>query len=122
MTVLIAEKVALTGRLRKALEQDKLTLQYQPQIDMRSQRVIGVEALVRWTDPDLGPISPDLFIPIAETSGLIERLGEWVLFEACRQTMEWRRCGLQSLQIVGQFVARTTPTRRCRVPCAAGTA
>lgn len=72
----------------------ELYLEYQPQVDARTEAVIGVEALVRWRDPEMGLVSPERFIPVAEDSGLIEPLGRWVLSEACRQLQRWREEGL----------------------------
>lgn len=81
----MAEKVLLSERLRLALGYDGIKLHYQPQLDLRTGQLCAVEALVRWTDPVLGDISPDRFIPVAESSGLILGLGNYVLDAACRQ-------------------------------------
>ena len=85
----MAEKVLLSERLRLALGYDGIKLYYQPQIAMQDGQVCGVEALLRWTDPLLGEITPDRFIPVAESSGLIIRLGSYVLDAACKQLSEW---------------------------------
>lgn len=85
----MAEKVLLSERLRIALGYEGIKLYYQPQIDMRSGSVPGVEALLRWSDPILGEISPERFIPVAESSGLILGLGSYVLDAACRQLALW---------------------------------
>ncbi|MBA4174974.1 MAG: hypothetical protein C0505_00200 [Leptothrix sp. (in: Bacteria)] len=85
--------------LRQALDNDDLQLAYQPQVDLGTGTIFGVEALVRWTSKQLGPVSPAEFIPIAEQSGLIGRLGDWVLREACRQAAAWRREGLPALRV-----------------------
>ena len=80
--------------LKAALESDGLSLHYQPQVDMETEALCGVEALARWTHPTRGNLSPDVFVPIAEDSGLIQVMGEWALREACRQLAHWRAQGL----------------------------
>ncbi len=77
--------------LRFALERHQLSLDYQPQVDLESQRVIGAEALLRWRHPDLGAVAPSRFIPIAESSGVIVSIGAWVLEEACNQAAAWQK-------------------------------
>jgi len=94
-----SSKLALEGRLRRAMENRELVLHYQPKIDAGSGRVLGVEALVRWSHPDMGLVPPSQFIPVAEETGLIVPMGEWVLNEACRQAIEWRAQGLKDLSI-----------------------
>lgn len=88
------ERVRLQSRLKRALQQDALELHYQPQLCARSGRVVGVEALLRWTDEELGVVSPDRFVAVAESCGLIQPLGDWVLRTACRQIAQWHRQGL----------------------------
>ncbi len=83
------EQLTLEHNLRKALKKDQFLVYYQPQIDLRTQKIIGAEALVRWQHPELGMISPAQFIPIAEETGLILPLGEWVLRTACQQAKKW---------------------------------
>ncbi len=86
-------RLSLENRLRKALEREELELHYQPKLDLASGRVIGAEALLRWQHEELGAISPAQFVPLAEETGLIIPLGEWVMGEACRQARAWRNSG-----------------------------
>jgi predicted signal transduction protein with EAL and GGDEF domain len=99
MNAASVERLTLESGLRRALESDGLELHYQPQIDVRSGKIVGAEALLRWKHAERGYISPTTFIPIAEDSGLILPIGEWVVEQACRQAMEWRRAGLPPLPI-----------------------
>ena len=85
----------LQERLKLALEQNELELHYQPQLDIHSDRVIGVEALLRWTDSELGEVSPARFIPSAEANGLMLPLGDWVFDTACRQLAAWVDDGIE---------------------------
>ncbi len=89
----------LAGDLRQAIEQGGLVLHFQPQIHVATQRIVGVEALVRWRHPVRGMISPLEFIPLAEESGLIAPLGEWVLREACRQFRSWRALNIDPVRV-----------------------
>ncbi|OLS58822.1 sensor domain-containing protein [Pseudomonas putida] len=91
---LAQERLALENALREALQKGQLRLHYQPQVEMATGRLYGVEALARWTHPQLGEISPARFIPLAEECGLVAELGRWALREACRQLSEWRASGL----------------------------
>jgi len=83
----------LAGELRQAIEDDQLLLHYQPKVDLREGRVVGVEALVRWRHPALGMVAPDLFVPLAETTAVIKPLSLWVLETALRDRAEWSRQG-----------------------------
>jgi diguanylate cyclase (GGDEF)-like protein/PAS domain S-box-containing protein len=90
----------LEQELRDGIERGELTLHYQPEIDLGTRCIVGVEALVRWSSPTRGLVSPGDFIPVAEATGLIMPLGELVLAEACRQTAQWRRDGLVADEFV----------------------
>jgi len=85
------EQLTLEHNLRKALKKNEFVVYYQPQVDLTTNRITGAEALLRWNHPDLGMISPAQFIPIAEQTGLILPLGEWVLNTACKQAHRWQQ-------------------------------
>jgi len=89
------ERWQLEGELRQALADRQLQLHYQPKVSLRSGKIVGAEALIRWRHPTKGMIAPGFFIPVAEETGLILDLGDWVLQEACRQISVWRRSGLE---------------------------
>jgi diguanylate cyclase (GGDEF)-like protein/PAS domain S-box-containing protein len=90
----VLDRVTLAGELKTAIDKHEFELQYQPQVELSSQNIVGMEALVRWNHPTRGLLAPALFIPIAEKSGAIIALGHWVLDQACRQMSIWRKSGL----------------------------
>jgi diguanylate cyclase (GGDEF)-like protein/PAS domain S-box-containing protein len=100
------ERLRLEALLRRAIEKNEIWLAYQPQVEIDSGRLIGVEALVRWTSPELGEVSPGRFIPLAEDTGFITQLGNWVLEEACRQMVCWDLSGFYVPKIAVNLSAR----------------
>lgn len=97
MNIDAVEHLRMRSGLRRALERGEFVLHYQPQISLASGAVIGAEALIRWNHPELGLVAPGRFISVAEDTGLIVPMGEWVLREACRQSVAWRKAGLPEL-------------------------
>ena len=106
LTMQIMSHVKLEVGLRKALKNDELYLLYQPQIDVRSGEIVGVEALVRWRHPERGIISPNEFIPLAEETGLIVPIGEWILRTACVQARQWQNATHRSVRMAVNLSAR----------------
>ncbi len=100
------DRLLLESDMRRGIEADEFILHYQPQVDLASNKIIGCEALVRWQHPSRGRISPDLFIPVAEESGLIKELGLWVLKQACSQQVEWCKQGLPKLRMAVNISSR----------------
>ena len=99
-------RIGIENDLRVALEQQQFMLYYQPQLDLLTGKLVGVEALVRWQHPTRGLVSPMEFISIAEETGLILPLGDWVLQEACRQLAEWRAGGIKHIKMSVNLAAR----------------
>lgn len=91
------ERIEMEGKLKRAIRNREFVLYYQPLININSEKVMGVEALIRWDSPELGMVSPAKFIPIAEETGLIIQIGEWVLYNACTQNKKWQDLGLKNM-------------------------
>ena len=106
MNVGMRDRWQLESELRTALAGRQFVLHYEPQMDVRTNRIIGVEALVRWQSPRLGLVEPGSFIALAEEIGLIDPIGEWVLFEACRQNQHWLAKGLAPVRMSVNVAAR----------------
>ena len=106
MTESAQERLSIETNLRQALDLGELTLAYQPQVDIGSGKIIGMEALLRWHNPELGDVPPDKFIPAAEDLGLIVPIGYWVLHEACRQNKAWQDAGLAPIRIAVNISVR----------------
>ncbi len=101
-----SERLALEGHLRRALEREEFVLYYQPQVESLTGRIVGAEALVRWQHPDLGLVPPKEFIPLAEETGLIVPIGEWIMNRACIQARKWQDANLTPLKIAVNLSAR----------------
>ncbi|HYF63865.1 MAG TPA: bifunctional diguanylate cyclase/phosphodiesterase [Herpetosiphonaceae bacterium] len=102
----LQQRLTLENDLRLALERQELQLYYQPQVNLRERTISGVEALIRWNHPTRGLISPKEFIPLAELTGLIVPIGEWVLRQACAQIQAWRAAGLQPVVVAVNLSGR----------------
>ncbi|MGO4381941.1 EAL domain-containing protein [Pseudoduganella sp. RAF19] len=100
------ERLRLETFLRRSIEKEEVFLNYQPQVEIDTGRLIGVEALVRWNHPELGLVPPIRFIPLAEDTGFINQLGKWVLYEACRQMVRWQEGGLNVPKIAVNLSAK----------------
>src|SRR5687768_15516548 len=106
MNELAPQRLARESELHQAVRRDELRVRYQPQIDLRTGRIIGVEALVRWEHPTLGMLAPNEFVPLAEESGLIVEVDTWVLRNACAQVMTWLSMGLPPVRVAVNLSAR----------------
>jgi len=100
------ELLALENNLHKAIENNQMCLYYQPQLSIMTGQLVGMEALIRWQHPDKGFISPGVFIPVAEETGMIMQIGEWVFREACKQGVQWLNAGYQLQKISVNLSAR----------------
>jgi len=101
-----ATRLTMEAALRRALECGEFELQYQPQMDLATGALVGVEALLRWNDPQRGNVPPDEFIPLAEETGLILPIGDWVLRNACAQNLAWQRAGLAPIRMAVNLSVR----------------
>jgi diguanylate cyclase (GGDEF)-like protein len=106
MNLAVFERLTVENGLRHALDTDQFVLYYQPQVDIKTGRTIGAEALIRWRHPQLGILPAARFIEVAEETGLIVAIGEWVLHEACRQNRQWQLDGLPAIPVAVNLSAR----------------
>jgi EAL domain-containing protein (putative c-di-GMP-specific phosphodiesterase class I) len=100
------ERVRIESALRNALERDEFVLHYQPQVDLASGEIVGMEALIRWQHPEMGMVAPNRFIGVAEETGLIVQIGAWVMRAACQQNQAWQQAGLGKLRVAVNLSAR----------------
>ena len=100
------ERLTLENDLRKALERDEFQLYYQPKLNLKNRKIVGLEALLRWKHPEGGLVSPAKFIPVAEEAGLIVPIGEWVLRAACLQNRAWQKKGYQPVSVAVNLSGR----------------
>ena len=100
------ERVRIESALRNALERDEFVLHYQPQVDLASGEIVGMEALIRWQHPEMGMVAPNRFIGVAEETGLIVQIGAWVMRAACQQNQDWQDAGLGKLRVAVNLSAR----------------
>ena len=125
MNSAVRHRFAIEEKMRGALQRGEFSVHYQPQFDVARGTVAGVEALLRWTNPDLGVVSPADFIPVAEETGLIAELGEWVIRTACRQIQAWRDQELPPIRMAvnvsgQQFATREFPQRVAAIVAESG--
>ena len=106
MSVKAFERLSLESSLRRALEREEFLLYYQPQVDVQTGKILGVEALLRWQHPDLGLVPPNDFIALLEENGLIVPVGEWVMRKACAQVRDWHKAGWDHLSVAVNLSAR----------------
>jgi len=106
MNARVVERLEVEAGLRRAIERGELVMHYQPIVDSRTRRITGAEALVRWEHPEKGLIPPNKFIPIAEESGLIVAVGEWVMNTVCEQIVAWDHAGLKNLRVAVNLSGR----------------
>jgi EAL domain-containing protein (putative c-di-GMP-specific phosphodiesterase class I) len=106
MNVRAVERHQLETEMRQALDLDQFVLHYQPQADMRSGKIVGMEAQIRWQHPERGLVPPSSFIPVAEESGLIALIGRWALKTACEQNRAWQASGLPALKVAVNISTR----------------
>ncbi|NEX62298.1 sensor domain-containing phosphodiesterase [Noviherbaspirillum galbum] len=108
----VTERLSLESKLRQALASDEFVLHYQPKVELASGRIVGVEALLRWNPPQGGLVAPGTFIPLAEETGLIVPIGEWVLYTACSHIRSLRESGIDPVQVAVNISARQFESSR----------
>ena len=112
LNFLLSKRLEIESRLRKAIDNEEFFLRYQPQVELDSGRISGMEALIRWNDPQKGEIFPKDFIFVAEELGLIVPIGEWVFRTACRQLRHWQDEGLPAITVSINISPRQFMSRR----------
>jgi diguanylate cyclase (GGDEF)-like protein/PAS domain S-box-containing protein len=112
LNYLLTRRLEVEGRLRRGIEQEEFFLRYQPQVDLASGRIVGMEALIRWNDPDRGEVAPVEFISVAEELGLIVQLGEWVFRTACHQLRAWEEESLGNVVVSVNLSPRQFMSRK----------
>lgn len=106
MSAISSQRLTLESSLHRALERNEFVLYYQPQVELNSKRILGMEALIRWQHPSRGLVPPNEFIPLLEETGMIVQVGEWVLRTACAQNAAWQAAGLSPLRVAVNLSAR----------------